>query len=366
MNQKSTHPAPRAAIADPALVRPDRLAGVPRDPDAAWLDKNENPDPELSALIAKIAAGLPGHAFYGYPELAPLYQKLADFAGVPPERLLLSAGSDGAIRATFEAFIAPGDVVLHTSPTFAMYPVYCRIYGAKVHALEYAPSNDGPALDVETLVAAIEKESPKLVCLPNPDSPTGTVFSPGDLRDIVEAAGRARAVMLIDEAYHPFYPETAIGWIEEYPHLIVTRSTGKAWGMAGLRIGYAAASEELSALLHKVRPMYEIGNLSAAIFNGMLDHGGAMMESVNRLEAGKALFLNAMDDLGFRTLRGQGNFCHVSFGARSEQIHTALKGHVYYRENFSEPCLEGFSRFSSTTPEKIQPVIGRIKAAVGD
>jgi histidinol-phosphate aminotransferase len=109
--------------------------------------------------------------------------------------LLLSAGSDGAIRSAFEAYVEPGDVVIHTNPTFAMYSVYCQMYGAQSITLDYELGNDGPVLRPEDIITTIKSASPKLVCLPNPDSPTGTVFEPNDLRAIVEAAGQSGALM---------------------------------------------------------------------------------------------------------------------------------------------------------------------------
>lgn len=355
-------PSPRPAVADALLQRPDWTAGQPRDAGALWLDKNENGDPAMAALVARLTAEAAAEAVARYPDLAALYAKLARHLRLPPDRLLLAAGSDGAIRAAFEAYVAPGDAVVITEPTFAMYAVYARMYGARLLPLAYRPSNAGPALGAAAVIEAIAGANPKLVCLPNPDSPTGTVFPPGELRAVVEAAGRSGALMLIDEAYHPFWPETALPWVEDYPHLVVTRSTGKAWGMAGLRIGYAAASPAVARALHKVRPMYEVGALSAAVFLRLLDHADAMADSVARLEAGKRRFLAAMEGLGFRTLRGHGNFLHVSFGAKAAAVHAALAGHVTYRRDFAEPCLAGFSRFSATTEERFASVIQRIEA----
>ena len=282
---------------------------------------------------------------------------------MPAANLLLAAGSDGAIRAAFEAYVSPGETVLHPHPTFAMYAVNCRIFGARAVAIDYAPSNRGPALSAETLIGAIEAERPRLVCLPNPDSPTGAAFGQDELRAIVTAAATAGAVMLIDEAYWPFWPETALPWVLDFDHLIVTRSTGKAWGLAGFRIGYAAASTPVAHALHKVRAMYETSTFAAAVFENMIEHEDAMRQSVARLEAGKALFLDAMERLGYRVLRGAGNFLHVAFGADAPAVHAALKGHVYYRVDFKEPCLAGFSRFSATTPALFEPVIERIRTA---
>lgn len=328
-----------------------------------WLDKNENPDPTLAAVVRDAIASVPPNAHFTYPDLAPLYAKLAALVGVGPENLILAPGSDGAIRAVYETFVSPGEAVILPEPTFAMYPVYSRIYGARAVPLAYAPSNAGPVLAADTVIDAIAREQPRLVCLSNPDSPTGTAMPAADLERTIVAAGEAGAVMLVDEAYFPFHPETAVPMIARYPHLAVVRSTAKAWGMAGLRVGYAVADERMAALLHKVRPMYEVGTFSAWVLDRMLDRHDAVMASVARLEAGKRSFLDAMDRLGFRTLRGAGNFCHVAFGARADVIHAALADLVYYRKDFAEPCLKGFARFSAATPEQIAPVIQRIEKA---
>lgn len=356
-------PEPRPALRDPALFRPDWTQSAARDPGLLWLDKNEGNDPELAAVVSEVMASLPKTAYSTYPDCAPLYCKLADKLTVAPENLILTAGADGAIRSVFEAYVAPGDTVIHTVPTFAMYSVYTRMFGARGVGLEYTPSNAGPVLRAETVIAAIENQRPKLVCLPNPDSPTGTAFSPSDLEAIVRAAAEMGALILIDEAYCPFYEHTAIGWIPCYPQLVVARSTGKAWGSAGLRIGYAVGSREVIAMLHKIRPMYEVNSVAVAALERLLDREDAMLASVARLNQGKAVFLAAMHELGFRTLQGHGNFAHVAFGSRAPAIHGALSSVVYYRKDFAEPCLAGFSRFSSTTPALFERVIDAIRAA---
>ncbi len=361
-SEKFSPPPARPSVAAKDLARPDWTAAAPRRDDMLWLDKNENSDPVLAGLSARILADIPPSALYSYPETAPLYRKLGNYLDLSPDRLLLAAGSDGIIRSAFEAYIEPGDVVVHSSPTFAMYGVYCRIYGARAVTMNYQPSNQGPALALDTALDTIRGSGAKLVCLPNPDSPTGTVFAPDELRAIVEAAGEIGALMLIDEAYYPFYDQTVLPWVSDYGHLIVTRSTGKAWGMAGYRIGYGATSPDIAKTLHKVRAMYETGAVVAAVFERMLDHESDMLASVARLQDGKALFLAKMRDLGFQTLNGHGNFLHVNFAGKAQRVHAALADMVYYRANFKDPCLKGFSRLSSTTAENFHPLIDRIKS----
>ncbi|MEO8033627.1 MAG: aminotransferase class I/II-fold pyridoxal phosphate-dependent enzyme [Acidobacteriota bacterium] len=355
-------PPARSAVADPGLTRPDWTRGTPRDPRLLWLDKNENADPELNAVTQRVLAGLDPKMLYTYPESRPLYDKLAAWIETSPDHLVLAAGSDGVIRSVFEAFIERGDVVVHTAPTFAMYPVYSKMYAAKAVTLDYRPSSAGPELVVDDFARAIGESGPRVVCLPNPDSPTGTVFSPEDLRRIIELAGEAGAVMLVDEAYHPFYPHSIAGWVDEYPHLVVARTFAKAWGLAGLRIGYAVAHPDMAVLLHKVRPMYEVNTVAVAAMERMLDFRHEMEASVRRLNAGRNGFLDAMEALGLNVLRAKGNFLHVAFGEKAERVHEALANQVLYRKDdpYGSP-LKGYSRFSATTPALFAPIVETIR-----
>jgi histidinol-phosphate aminotransferase len=354
-------PAARQAIIDPGLSRPDWTKGSERNPDLLWLDKNENSDPALNEITRRVLAEVDPRNLYSYPESAELYRKLAAYLDLAPENLLLAAGSDGAIRSVFEAYVERDDRIVHTVPTFAMYPVYARMYGAKRIGLEYARSSREPLLLVDSVVKAISEAQPRVVCLPNPDSPTGTVFEPEDLRRIIEAAGEVGAVMLVDEAYHPFYPETVVPWVGEYPHLVVARTFAKAWGMAGLRIGYAVGGPELIRLLHKVRPMYEVNTVAVAAMTRMFDFADEMEASVQRLNAGRDYFLDQMEQLGLATIRARGNFLHVSFGEKASAVHEALSGLVLYRKDSADVSLRGYSRFSATTIDLFRPLVERIR-----
>lgn len=356
-------PSARGPVEDPLLFRPDWTAGIERNPELLWLDKNENADPELAKLTAALLSEIDPVTIYSYPECTPLYKKLAMYLGIGADHLLLTAGSDGAIRSVFEAFLDPGDVVVHTMPTFAMYGVYSKMYGARVVPLAYQPSDEGPFLNAEDVVRTILEIKPKLVCLPNPDSPTGTVFNPNEMREIIEASGKSGALILIDEAYHPFYEHTVLPWVDEYGHLVVTRTFAKAWGISGLRIGYAVSCPDVARLLHKVRPMYEVNTLAVAMADKILDHVDEVMASVNRLNAGRDTFVGDMKLLQLRTLVTHGNFLHVEFGKYASEVHERLKNLVLYRLDGGEP-LKGFSRFSATTTERFEPVIKQIKDVI--
>ncbi len=241
-----------------------------------------------------------------------------------------------------------------------MYDIYSKIYGAEVICLDYDVSDKGPILTVDKFISVIREVGPKMVCLPNPDSPTGTIFSPDDLEKIISTAGEVGALMLVDEAYYPLYQWTVVPLINKYNHLVVVRSFSKAWGAAGLRVGYAIANNELITLIHKQRPMYEIGSVSAQAIEILLDYEVDMLKSVKRMNAGKEYFQSEMRKLSFTTYASHGNFFHIKFGEYAEQIHNILESNVYYRKDFNVPCLEGYSRFTATTRERFEPIVSCI------
>lgn len=350
---------PRQSLLNPELQRPSALNSKPRESGRLWLDKNENLDSQLEAVLHGVLGDLPPLALNTYPEAGETYRKLARWLGVGPENLLLTPGSDGAIRMVFEAFVEHGDAVMHTSPTFAMYPVYSQMFGADAHPLEYTRMGNGPYLDPQAILDALKRTKPKLFCLPNPDSPTGTTLSPDTLREILAACEDAGTVLLIDEAYHPFYEWSAVPWTETSRNLVVARTFAKAWGAAGLRIGYAVAHPETIALLHKMRPMYEVSTVAVEFMSRMLDKSDEMMRSVARIDEGKRYFQDAMQTLGFDVLPTAGNFLHVAFGTHGRAIHAALASKVYYRATFDHPSLAGYSRFS-VAPRPIMEQVANV------
>ena len=359
------NPPVRKPLTNPELSRPSALDSSPRLSDRIWLDKNESLDPELNQVYGEILAGLDPLTVSIYPEAGALYRKLAEWIGVDPHALILTPGSDGAIRLTFEAFVNEGDTVMHTFPTFAMYPVYCQIFGARPVRIVYEATPTGPKLDVQHLRRSIREYRPKLVCLPNPDSPTGTVIEPDLWPAILDECAAVNAVALIDEAYHPFYDWTAVPLLETYPNLVIARTFAKAWGAAGLRIGYAVSTTTLAEFLHKIKPMYEVSTIAVEVMSQMLDRTDAMVASVKRIKDSKNRFTTLMNAMGYGTLKTHGNFVHVRFGSDAQTIHEALGGRVYYRQSFDQSALSGYTRFSVAPSATMDQVAQLISAAAG-
>ena len=351
----------RYGLNNQSLSRPFGWDSIPRDKNLLWLDKNENIDEEYNRYMSQIPSKITMESINCYPEPAKLYNKLSEIDGLSPESFILTPGSDGAISSTFNVFINKDDKVLITKPTFAMYSVYCKIYNARINHLEYEKGSSCPFIDINRIIKELDKFKPKLFCLPNPDSPTGSILDPDELDTLIKFCDKLNIIILIDEAYYPFYDKSVVAKTINFKNLIVARTFSKAWGLAGLRLGYAVGNPKTIEYYHKIKPMYEIGSYSIAFIEKAIELEYRMRDSVKRIMAGKEDFINELRNLDFHTLNTEGNFLHVNFGDKSSLIHSLLQKKVLYRQSFDEECLKGFSRFTATTKENFKPVIDLLK-----
>lgn len=267
------------------------------------LDRNERiapfPEDHLEAILSAI---LP-EELVAYPELEPLYKKLAGWLGVERDEVLLTHGSDTAIRAVYEVFVEDGDEVLMMPPTYGMFSVYCAMYGGVKKEVFY---NDDFSMPVERILDAINPKT-KLVVIANPNH-TGTVIEESGLVSVIEKAAENEAVVMVDEAYHFFYEGTMLPYINRFDNLIVIRTFSKAFGIPPLRIGYLISNKENIAQLYKVKLTYEITVISAKFGEYLLDHQEIMEDHVNDVNEGKAYLQKAFSTLGIIAHESHTNF----------------------------------------------------------
>ena len=347
------------------VERPNRATIQFRKSEKLWLDKNENSDEALFKNIKKILSAVDKRAIFSYPDLAPLYFKLSKFLKISTKNVLLTAGSDAAIKNVFETFVNKGDLVLRTNPTFAMYSVYSKVFNVKEIVLNYKRTDFGPRIEMDQIINIILTKKPKLVCLPNPDSPTGHSFSLKEIKNLLNKAKLVNSLVLIDEAYYPFCTHTTKGFIRKYKNLIVTRTTAKAWGLAGLRVGYVMASENIINEMQKTRPMYEINNIGAEIFKRLLDKNKFVNQSVYKLLLGKKYFKTELLKLGFDLFsQEEGNFIHVNFKKNRQKIIKNLSKKIYFRHLEKHKSMENFSRFTITSKKNFKTIIKIIKECI--
>ena len=149
---------------------------------------------------------------------------------------------------------------------------------------------------------------------------------------------------------------------QKYQNLIITRTTAKAWGLAGLRVGYVLSSRSIIKEMHKVKPMYEINNVGAELFKIILNRKRLVESSVKRLLRGKLYFKKELLKLGFDVFeKEEGNFIHVNFRKLRHKIVKELSKNVYFRHSESHESLKGFSRFALTSEKNFKMIIEKIK-----
>ena len=358
-------PLPKSSVLNQSLDRGMLNHVKARNPSLLWLDKNENTDPILAQLTGRLLKEIDSiHCLSVYPELSYLYTRLSDYLKVPDSNIIISTGSDGVIRSIFEAYCCDGDKVIITNPTYAMYEVYGLMYGASLIKYDYLATNDGPFLNFSGFLDEIKRTRPRLIFIPNPDSPTGTVIEVSKLVELIKLASEIGALITIDEAYYPFYDHSMINYTSSYENLIVIRTFSKAWGLTGLRVGFGVGALEVVSMLRKVRPNYETNSIGVEIADRMLDHENEMIASVKRLNEGRDFFLSEMHKIGFQIVVANASFLHVKFGSYEKEIHEALSRIVLYRQGFNHECLKGFSRFSSTSKENFGPIVECIRNVV--
>jgi len=283
---------------------PPELTG--RTKETIRLDRNECTISFPAGHLRKILNSIKHGEITAYPQLEPFYKKLSKWLKVDRDQVILTAGSDTAIKAVFEVYVSEGDEVVLFPPTYGMYPVYCDMFGAKKREVFY---DDDFSLPVQRALGAINQKT-KLVAIPNPNH-TGTVFKERELAEILKKAKKHNAVVLIDEAYHHFYEGTMLPYIDKFDNLIVIRTFSKAFGIAPLRIGYAVSNRDNIANLYKVKLTHEITAVSARFGEYLLDHPGIMKDYARGVRGGIKYLSKEFKKLGISCPTSYANFIYL-------------------------------------------------------
>ncbi|MDR3279399.1 MAG: histidinol-phosphate transaminase [Synergistaceae bacterium] len=244
-----------------SLVRSDMRTPKPYEPAPARsgckLDCNESPWNLPENVRAKLVHWLEsGENLNRYPDSdnTILRQAAARLWGVEPSNVTCGVGSDQLIDMTCRVFLEPGDCIVTQSPTFGMYAVSATL----AHGRVIAVPAEGPG-GVKDMARAAERERAKVVFVCSPNNPTGYAVPQSDIRFVLD---NTKSVVVVDEAYGEFTGESMIGSIGEYPNMIVLRTCSKAFGLAGLRVGYAVADRRMIEIRDMVRPPFNISTMS--------------------------------------------------------------------------------------------------------
>lgn len=280
------------------------------------LDLNERVIGFPNHVMADVMRSLPSDFLAAYPETRPFYGRLARHHGVNADQVLVTAGSEMAIRYIFEAFLGPGDGIVLLDPSFAMFEVYARLCAARVVAV---PFDRRLQIRLDDLLSAIDGRT-RVVAIANPNNPTGSVFSENALRQIIDKAGSVGAICLLDEAYYYFHPVTVAPLLARYDHLVVTRTFSKALGLASVRLGYALGHPAVIAQVQKLQPIDHASGFAIAFGTYLLDHEEIVWQYAADVREGRAWVAAELSALGFSVVDSAANFVLVEAGDERDAL----------------------------------------------
>jgi histidinol-phosphate aminotransferase len=313
------------------------------------LASNENalgPSPKAVAALRHVTSSL-----HRYPDATcrVLRQALARHVRVRPEAVTVGNGSDELLVLALRAFIEPGDEVLVARPTFLIYELQAKACGARVRVVPLR----GLRYDLPAMRRAVTSRT-KLVFIANPDNPTGTYVTREELAAFLRGLPR-RVITVVDEAYYEFveardYPQT-IRWISRYP-LLVTRSFSKAYGLAGLRIGYGLARPSLIRALDAVREPFNVNSMAQAAATAALTDRAFVQRTRAMLRTGRHYLLRELAALKLPVVPSVANFLLVRVGPRAARLARRLLEQGVIVREMTAWKLAGYLRVTiGTMPE---------------
>jgi histidinol-phosphate aminotransferase len=325
------------------------------------LNRNERIDPLPGWFVSRIRDAIGDQLLTGYPTTDELYEELSASLDLDPRQLLLTAGSDAAVKALYQAFVEPGDRVVALDPSYAMYRVYAEMFRARMTPVPIQPDL---TVDPQRLLESIDA-GVRLVILANPNQPTGTLTEDSVLLDVLERAAGVGALVAIDEAYYPFSHSTLLPHIDRFPHLLILRTFSKAAGLAGVRIGYAAGHPDVVHSLWKMRSAHDVNSFAILCAREILRVPELVDEYVQQVEAGKRVLAEAAIGLGLEPIAAPTNFMLIRVAPRyePEAVVDALADLGYLvRGPFRADCISDCIRVTLGAP----PVMSEFADALGE
>ena len=319
----------------------------------AKLGSNENPygpSPKVVEAIAQAAAQV---ALYPEPSCDPLREAMAERLGVAPERFIFGNGSEDMIAASVHTFVAPGEHVVTFAPAFGLHVIWPRSVGAHVCAV---PVDSAYAPDIDATLAAITPRT-RMVIFSSPSNPVGTAITGDDLRRIL-AHLSPETLLVFDEAYReyastdPDYPDffALLNNEAESPWLML-RTFSKAYGLAGLRVGYAIASDpELIDLMDRVRAPFNVNRLAQVAAIAALDDMAYVEQVVARTIAERGRVRAELESLGYRVAPSLANFLFVQARENAADLAKRLLTRGVIVKPWQEPAYQDHLRVSIGLP----------------
>jgi histidinol-phosphate aminotransferase len=304
--------------------------GVPIE-QVVRFDLNTSPaPPELAARVLAAGRFETPLSEYAPSDYRRLVAAAAARYGVAPEELIVGAGADEILDIVGKVFLPAGSSAVVPTPSYAMYRVITEQRGASVTAVPRQGVSAGYAMDGEAVRAAAKGAAMVWLCSPN--NPTALAEPDGAIEELLaaladdaDADSRAAPIVVLDEAYAEFVDRSLIGLRDRYPNLIVVRTASKAYGLAGLRVGFGIARPELIARLNPFRPPGSVSTVSVTVVTEALLDPTAATANIERVIVERDRLRHALTELGWNVGPSVTNFLLVGFGS-TERAATVAEG----------------------------------------
>ena len=323
---------------------------------AIKLASNENPLGYSD--LAKQAINQASHNIELYPDANAFYlkQKLAAKLGVEAEQLTIGNGSNDVLDLLARTFLDEHAEAVFSEYAFLVYPLVVQACGAKARiAKALSIDSSQPYGHDLTAMLALINDKTRLVFIANPNNPTGTWLDRTELKGFIDKVPEHIAVV-IDEAYFEYveedeYPDT-VEWLSQYANLIVTRTFSKIYGLAGLRVGYAISSIEISDLLNRLRQPFNANTLALAAAIASLEDDNFVEDSKHNNQAGLQQLSKYFQSKGVEYIPSVANFLTVRFGKQCDQIYQNLLQQGIILRPLANYNLPEFLRVTIGTPQQ--------------
>ena len=309
--------------------------------DMVFLDANENPFEN-------------GVNRYPDPQQRDLKLALAKLKNLKPEQVLLGNGSDEVLDLIFRAFCEPQiDNILTLPPTYGMYNVLAGINNVENKEVLLTVDYE---LDIKSILNEVT-ETTKLIFICNPNNPTGNAFDARSIKTLIE---NFNGIVVIDEAYIDFSSyESWINFLDIYPNIIITQTLSKAYGMAGVRLGVCYASAEIISVLNKIKPPYNVNELTQ---QKALERVLAVDEVFNEVETiitEREKMISNLEQIGFikTVYTTDANFVLVKVDDATKRYNQLLERGIVIRNRTNQPLCENTLRFTVGTKQENKKLI---------
>ena len=271
------------------------------------LDLNENPGGLPKEFVESVLKEITPQLIAEYPETSDLIHVLARNINAEDKNICLTNGSAEAIRYIIEAFTSVNGKILGVVPTYAMYEVYSNMYGRNFESIPYTKELKMP---IEKIIEKMTTEVQLLILL-NPNNPMGNIYSVQEFEQILEYAKKMEITILIDEAYHYFYPETFIRYALEEEHVFLTRTFSKMFSMAGVRLGYVVGKKDGIEMIQKLCTPHNINIFAKLFAKRILEQPELVQKLIDNHKEGRNYLLYELENNGYEYYGQTGNFIFI-------------------------------------------------------